>query len=262
MIDIRASSLREFFDCACRWEAKHIKKLRLPRTAAAQLGTAIHAGTAAYDGSKVAGNIITVDDAIGPLVDAIHHPGEEVVWDEIKPTEAEKIGIALHTKYCTEVSPLQDYVGVEVTCDRLEITDLGIALTGTTDRVRREGTALGVCDIKTGKTAVGTNGKPRLQGHALQIAVYELLAGAVIGEALTAPAQIIGMHTGKTAQAQRVGVGEIVSARSVLLGDEDHPGMLEHAAKMLKEGFFPGNPGSMMCSEKYCPIYNSCRYKA
>lgn len=45
-IVIRASSLPELFDCAARWEAKHIKSLRLPSSGNAVLGKAVHAATA------------------------------------------------------------------------------------------------------------------------------------------------------------------------------------------------------------------------
>ena len=74
---------------------------------------------------------------------------------------------------------------MEATCERLEITDLGLALTGTTDRITTNALGeLGIADIKTGKTAVAADGTVRTAGHAAQIGVYELLAGAAIGVAL------------------------------------------------------------------------------
>jgi hypothetical protein len=264
MLTIRASSLSDLFACPARWEAKHVKGLRLPRTGIAQLGTAIHAGTAAFDAHRVAGDDITADDAAGALVDAIHKPESDVTWDEdMGKTDAEKIGLALHHRYCDEISPGQDYIGVELNCERLEITDLGLALTGTTDRVRRaEHGGLGVADIKTGKTAVGADGTVKLAGHGLQLGVYELLAQAVTGLPITEPAQIIGMQTGKTAKAQRIGFGFVGNARDVLLGDEDQPGMLHHAAHILKSGMFYGNPRDMLCNPKYCPAHPTCRWRS
>ncbi|MBF0482247.1 MAG: PD-(D/E)XK nuclease family protein [Desulfovibrionaceae bacterium] len=263
MITVRASSLSELFDCAARWEAKHVKNMRLPRSGAAQLGTAIHAGTAAYDASKLSGEGITADDAAGAVVDAIYRPEEDVEWDaDLGPNKAEGIAVALHGKYCREISPVQDYVGVEVNCDRLTIPDLGLVLTGTTDRVRRSADGLGVADLKTGKTAVGADGKVKIAGHGLQLGVYELLASAAIGQPITAPAQIIGLQTGVTDKAQRVGIGTIDAARDALVGDHDNPGMLEHAAKLLHSGIFFGNPRSQLCSVRYCPAYPTCRYRA
>lgn len=99
-ITLRASSLPELLDCPARWEAKHVRGLRLPRSGAAQLGTAVHAGTALYDQSRIDGSGLTADEAAGAVADAIHHPEEDVEWGEDSPSEAERIGIALHTLYC------------------------------------------------------------------------------------------------------------------------------------------------------------------
>ena len=135
IVAIRASSLPELFDCPARWEAKHLCGRRLPRSAAAQLGTAVHAGAAVFDVQRILGSPITPDDAAGEVVDAIHHPKEDVDWGEDSPREAERIALALHGLYCRNIAPARNYVAVEATCERLEITDLGLALTGTTDRI-------------------------------------------------------------------------------------------------------------------------------
>ena len=68
MTVIRASSLPELFDCPARWEAKHLCGRRLPRSAAAQLGTAVHAGAAVFDVQRILGSPITPDDAAGEVV--------------------------------------------------------------------------------------------------------------------------------------------------------------------------------------------------
>ena len=65
-----------------------------------------------------------------------------------------------------------------------------------------------------------------------------------------------------TDKAQRVAVGEIMSARDALVGEKDSPGMLEYAAKLLNGGIFYGNPRSTLCSPKYCPAYQLCRHRA
>ena len=162
MTAIRASSLPELFDCPARWEAKHIRGRRLPRSAAAQLGTAVHAGAAVFDVQRILGSPITPDDAAGEVVDAIHHPKEDVDWGEDSPREAERIALALHGLYCRDIAPSKNYVAVEATCERLEITDLGLALTGTTDRITTNALGdLGIADIKTGKTAVAADGTVR-----------------------------------------------------------------------------------------------------
>ena len=263
MVNIRASSLAELFDCPARWAAKHIDGLRSPRSAAAQLGTAVHAGTAVFDSSRLpGGDPVSADDAAGALVDAIHNPDEDVDWDETAPNEAERIALALHSKYCAEIAPHQVYRGVEVRCEKLELPDLGIALTGTTDRVRETPDGLGIADLKTGGRAVGADGQVATQGHAVQLGVYELLAEHAMGLVISAPAQIVGMNTGKTPAAQRVGTGEVVDAKAVLIGTDEHPGLLEHASKIIHSGLFFGNSKSVLCSEKYCPAHSICKFKS
>lgn len=252
----------ELFDCAARWEAKHILHKRMPKSGNAQLGTAVHASTALFDQAHLDGNDLTVEECEGALVDAIYKPAEDTTWDEdLAAKEAEKIGRALHKRYCAEVAPRQDYAAVEVKCESLEITDLGIALTGTTDRVRKVDGGFGIADIKTGKTAVAADGTVKTSGHAAQQGVYELMAEKASGLEITAPAQIVGLQAGKTERGQRIGFGYIHGARELLIGTEDAPGILEYASRLLHSGTFPGNPNSYLCHERYCPIHSTCRFR-
>ncbi|MFC4158238.1 RecB family exonuclease [Chitinimonas lacunae] len=262
VVTVRASSLTELLDCPARWESKHIKGMRLPASGASRLGTAVHASTALFDQAALDGSPLTADDAAGALVDALHKPDEDIDWADTKPTDAERIGLALHARYCAEIAPHQDYVGVEVACEELVITDLGLRLTGTTDRVRRlpDG-QLGIADLKTGGQAVSADGTVSTKGHGPQVGVYELIAEYVTGQPLTAPAQIIGLQTGKTPIAQRVGVGEISDGRTALLGTDDAPGLLEYASRIVHAGLFYGNPRSILCSSKYCPNFPACKFK-
>lgn len=262
IIPIRASSLAELFDCPARWEAKNLLGMRMPSSGAARLGTAIHAGTAAFDQAKLDGIACTPDEAAGEFIKALYDTEEEVDWDDAQPRDAERIGLALHTRYCAQIAPAQDYVAVELKCDRLEIAGLGIALTGTTDRVRRTATGeLGIADLKSGARAVGSDGTVVTAGHGPQMGVYEILAERSSGSLITAPAQIIGLQTGKTAASQRVGTAEISGARDALVGTEDSPGLLEHASRLVHSGSFYGNPKSVLCSAKYCPRHPTCKFK-
>jgi len=260
-ITIRASSLSELFDCPARWEAKYVRNMRLPRSAAAQLGTAVHAGTSLYDQSRLDGNPLTPDEAAGAVVDAVYRPEEDVDWGDESPKEAEAIGIALHKRYCKEIAPKQDYVAVEALCESLEITDLGISLTGTTDRIFRTVDGFGIADIKTGKTAVAADGTVKTAGHAAQLGVYELLAGAALGCTIDAPAQIIGLQVAKTARGQRAGMASVHNARELLIGDELSPGLLQMAADLLHAGRFFGNCRSQLCTPKFCPAHTTCRWR-
>lgn len=261
MITIRASSLPELFDCPARWEAKHVKGMRMPSSSSAVLGKAVHAGTALFDGKRLEGTPISVDDAAGVVVDFIHRPDEDVEWGEDRPQETENIGIALTGMYCREIAPTLDYVAVEAACERLEITVIGIALTGTTDRVTKSAAGYGIADIKTGKNAVSADGCVKTQGHAAQMAVYELLAEYSTGIPMDAPSQIIGLQVAKTDKGRRAGIGAITGGRDLLLGDGETPGLLEHASLILKRGLFHGNPRSMMCDKKYCPAHERCKWR-
>jgi len=261
IITIRASSLGELFDCPARWESKHLHGKRTPWNGKALLGTAVHASTAVFDKSALNGVGITIDEAAAAAVDVIFEADEEVIWDDSNPKEAEKIALSLHAKYCKIIAPKQSYLAVEVECERLEITDLGIALTGTTDRVRETSDGIGIVDLKTGKAAVSADGKVKTTGHAAQIGVYELLAEKASGLVISAPAQIVGMNTAKTDKGQRVGTGEIFGSRDVLLGDGETPGLLEYASKIIHSGDFYGNPESMLCHKNYCPNFNCCNFR-
>jgi PD-(D/E)XK nuclease superfamily len=263
IVTIRASALSDFLDCPARAEAKHLRGLRTPNSGAAQLGTAIHASTALFDKSALDGQGLTVDETAAAAVDAIYKPEYDVVWDDdYQPKDAEKTAVALHSRYCAEIAPTQNYAAVEAKCERLEITDIGLALTGTTDRISKIGDGFGVRDLKTGKTAVRADGHVKTDGHRYQIGVYELLAERASGLPITEPAQIIGMQTGKTERAQRIAVSDGISgARDVLIGEEDSPGVLEMVAKMVHAGTFFGNPRSMLCGEKFCPIHAQCKFR-
>jgi hypothetical protein len=264
VITIRASALSDFLDCPARAEAKHLLGMRTPSSGAATIGTALHRSTAMFDKSNLDGLSLTIDETAGAAVDAIYKPVEEIKWDDDEdgPKEAEAVAVALHKLYCTRIAPTQDYAAVEVQCERLEIVDIGIALTGTTDRVRKVGEGYGISDLKSGKTAVKADGSVSTKGHAYQLGVYELLAERASGLPITAPAEIIGAQVAKTERGQRVAKSHPVEgARDVLVGEADSPGVLETVARMIHSGAFPGNPRSMLCGEKYCPIYNRCKFR-
>jgi hypothetical protein len=92
--------------------------------------------------------------------------------------------------------------------------------------------------------------------------VYELLAERASGLPITAPAQIVGLQVAKTDKGQRVATSHpVVGARELLVGEPDSPGVLEAVAKMIHSGTFVGNPRSMLCGPKFCPIYQRCRFR-
>jgi hypothetical protein len=261
MIEIRASAIADFLDCGARAEARHLLGKRTPSSGKALLGTAIHASTAVFDRSTMEGAGITIDEAAAAAVDTIRHPNEDVDLDDDNVDQMESVAIALHGRYCREIAPKQEYAAVEVKCDRLEISDLGIALTGTTDRVYKGEEGYGIADLKSGGSAVRKDGHVETKGHAFQLGVYELLAQSASGVPISEPAQIVGMQTGKTEAGQRVGIGTVYGARDALLGDGETAGVLETVARMIQSGIFFGNPRSMMCGPKFCPIFNQCNFR-
>jgi len=261
---VRASSWSTMFDCSLRWYYQNVMKLRLPSGGAARLGTALHKSTAVYDTASVAGAVPSIEHACDALVDVIHDPGADVQWDDdLRPLDAEAIGLALTRRYVAEIVPTHEYRAVEIQCTALDITtDSGvIRLTGTTDRVRlTDDGQEGIADIKSGSKAVDTNGRAVTKGRHLQTGIYKLMAENALQRPLDAPDEIIGLQTGKTERGQRVGVAEIADSRTPLVGFDEVPGLIELAARMLKAGSFPPNPQSYLCSPKYCPGFHKCRF--
>lgn len=259
---MRASSVSELFDCPARWESKHIHGLKLPIGGAGRLGTAIHKAAEVHDLAVMAGLSTDLSACDEALNGAIWQPDEDVDWTDLDQNTAESTGQALVRKYIAEIAPTQKYIGVEVRAEPLTLSDVGITLTGTIDRIyEAEDGGLGIGDLKTGKTAVSADGTVKTAGHKVQMGIYTLLASRALDEAMTAPARIYGLTTGKTSKGQHVGIGEIESPMDTLLGDEDRPGLLHHAGNMLKTGLFFGNAKSQLCSPKYCPAYATCKFR-
>lgn len=263
---IRASSWPSLFDCSYRWYWQNVAGLRMPSSGNAALGTAVHAGTALFDAARVNGDPVPVDAAVDASRAKLADPGQDVEWDEnLTPAEADNFAIKLTARYCQEVAPTRDYAAVELECNALDIaTNHGVVrVTGTTDRVRaladgREG----ISDLKTGSRATekAADGSRRAvtKGHHLQLGIYTLMAEQATGRRMEAPAEIIGLQTTKEAP---VATGEIKDVKTPLLGTDDAPGLIEIAARMLRDGIFPPNPKSMLCSAKYCPAYRTrCHY--
>lgn len=259
---VRASSWGEFFDCSLRWYYKHVEGVTAPSSMAAHLGTALHESTAAFDAGRINGSPLSIADSTDVFVDALHRPAYEVAPDESMPIKtAESIGIRLHSRYCAEVSPQFTWKAVEIQIDGIDVVTeyATIRLTGKADRLRVRATSggVGISDVKSGKRAVGTNGIAVTKGHRPQLGTYELLTEQVLGEPITEDAQIIGMQTTDKA---RVGVGSIKGARALMVGDGETEGLISIAARMMKAGLFPPNPKSFLCSRKYCPAWNLCKY--
>jgi hypothetical protein len=225
------------------------------------IGSAVHASTAEFDKSRLAENKarwLTADDTAEILLQYIKDPGQEVDWTGSNIQKAATIALGVHTRYCHEVAPTHTYQHVEETLDDLEIDweELGIRiiLSGTLDRSYIRDGGIGIADLKTGAVACSqSTGK-----HKAQLGAYELLAEQKLGILITQPGELIQLQTSSN---YKVAVQEVHNARIALLGDDHNLGMLSHIARALKSGDYFGNPSSWLCSEKYCPAWNSCIYR-
>lgn len=261
---VRASSWGQLFNCAHAWEGVHIMKMGKPSGMRAQLGTAIHAGTAAYDLARIQGYELSADDAASVLVEELEHPSREVdlKQDDLSLREALRIGLILHSRYCAEIAPLFHYESVELETKPFQIdcgSGIVIELTGTLDRSRLnfENGKRGIKDLKSGGKAV-VDGVANTKGHRAQIGTYELLYEYSTGLAIDDDGEIIGL---KTSGKPEVAVGGMVrNGKALMLGTEDHPGLLQYAAEMFRSGMFPPNPQSYTCSKKYCARWATCQY--
>lgn len=268
-IKVRASSMGQLFDCAHRWEWSTLLRRGGPGGMRALLGSGIHHASALFDASRLPGRTpIDPDDAADAFYSFMDHPPFDVDYtsDDLRMPDAKKIGLKVLAKYIQEIAPQFHYIDVESTLTPLEIDCGGgveIVLTGQMDRARIDAgpnyTKRNVIDLKTGKAAV-SGGVVSVKKHLAQLGVYELLDEQT-SKVESSGARIIGMSTSAHAE---VAISPIVDAKRVLLGvpeTEDAPrqkGMLDYAITMFREGDFPPNPQSSMCSKKYCSRWNNC----
>jgi hypothetical protein len=246
MIQIRASSISELLDCSRRWESKHVLRIQYPRSAAAHIGTSIHAGTAIYDASWQSEDAI--EAANEAAIRELENPTEEVDWGDMPDKERVQRVLTGMSAYIDNVK--REYTEIELALEPIMVDVAGteIMLTGTTDRVRLSEGKIGITDIKTSaRTQTGARAAP-------QLGIYQFMTETYLGMEMDLPAEIIGINTSKGT----VTITEIPRAKEIVLGTPDQPGLLEGAASILRSGMFPPNPSSMMCSVKYCPIYATC----
>ena len=266
---IRASSLAEYFDCGARWQAKYLLGMTMPSGAPALIGTAVHAGTAAFDTRRMLGDEASTEEAVEFAADAIKNPQSEVRWDDFRPSEAIEIASKLTLDYCRNISPGFTYRKVEMKLSAFDIkasNGVVIHFTGKMDREYVEERPdqedrYGVLDFKTGKQVVGADGEVKVSLSAAQIGQYELLslmATDSVKRPHLAPAMIVAMPT---AGKQKPKAVRVDSPHRLLIGDNEHKGLIDIAADIYKHDLFVGNPRSMLCSKKYCPAFAKCRWR-
>ena len=95
ILTVRASSWGKLFDCAYAWEGEHLLGYKRPAGLRAQLGTAVHASTAAFDAGRLPGaSPVSAMDAADLVVATLRNPEREVDFsrDDLTVGEAEAIG--------------------------------------------------------------------------------------------------------------------------------------------------------------------------
>lgn len=262
---VRASSWGSLFDCAYAWEGVHLLGMRKPSGLRAQLGTAVHASTAAFDSGRLpGGSRPSADDTAEILVRTLRNPDRDVDYsrDDLSIRDAERIGLTLHTMYCHDVAPAFNYLSVEAKLAPLDIncgSGIVVRLTGTMDRSRVASTEGGavVPDIKTGSRVI-SEGAVVTKGRAPQLGTYQLMLENDPEHAMpTVGAQVIAL---RTSAKPMTGVSPVFDARRVMVGTDKAPGLIEHAASMFRTGLFPPNTQSLLCSERYCARWQACPY--
>ncbi len=263
VVRLRASGLSELFDDSLRWVAKHLDGLRTPSYGRSHLGSAVHLGTAIYDQARVHGNKPDVEQAVGAYLEYLR-ADENIHWVDLPKAQAERIGLHLVMEYCQNISPQFNWVAVEAECQSFHINmpnGMVFEITGTVDRVREQDGKHGIADLKTGYRAINADGTVDVAQHGPQLATYELLemqAEESTGYRIELPAVVIGMSTSSSGEIRWE---EVDSPRSMLFGDGDNMGYLIAASEIIASQIFIGNPRSMLCTDRYCPIFNNCFYR-
>lgn len=261
---VRASSWGRLFDCAHAWEGVHLLGMSKPSSLRAQLGTAVHASTAAFDAGRLpGGSSISAGDAADVFVSTLHHPERDVDYtaDGLTLRDAEAIGLTLHSRYCADLSPRYRFVSVEQKLEPLDIDCGGgitVRLTGSMDRARVADTLGGpiVCDLKSGARVI-ENDAVKVRPHLAQVGTYQLLKEHT-DKVSTCGSQILGLLT---SSRPRVMASPLIThAKEVMVGTSDSPGLIEHAATMFRTGLFPPNNQSILCSERYCARWTNCKF--
>jgi len=263
VIPIRASSFGNYLDCGYRWEAEILLGMRKRAGIRMWLGQVIHHATALYDQSRIDGLPISVDDAAGEMVNMLWHPDETLEADpKFSMREAERVALALLSRYCKEIAPTQNYLSVEMPLKPLRI-DLGggwvLEFTGTMDRARVSVTLNGdvVTDLKSGGRLISSEtGLVNVKTHIAQTGIYQLLKENTDGRH-TIGSQIAALQTSSKPQ---IGMSHIFNAKAAMLGDENRPGLIEIAGNALKAGVFLPNNRSQFCSKKFCVRWDSCAF--
>lgn len=269
---IRASSLPAFSDCPRRWAARTISKeieaagfdlaRSMPTSVGASVGTATHGGAAFIMTEKMkSGNLGNQTEAEQKALEDFDTAAKTgVLWDEATPNmnDAQKQVVRMVKVFRNTIAEQINPIAVE---RRLEArVGEGFMLSGQSDMQTLEPGR--IRDLKTGRF-------PR--SHYAQLGAYSLLARTAHPEHPTSEVcvdfiQRVALskpqpQTETDFYDQATAEQAAVSTLSRIMADvtefrrriQDGGAPPEHA--------FLANPGSMLCSPKWCPAFGSawCR---
>lgn len=275
-IFIRASSLPNYCDCPRRASTGLFRNEILAagyelRTMDSSIGAAIGSGVHAGGGLILTKKATTgvpapLDAATDAAIDALRGriKDDGALYDRETPSanEAEGQVVKMTKTYFHHIAPKVNPVLVE---RRLEaavpFSKLGFVLSGQQDVLAREPGR--IRDLKTGK--MRGNYKPQLGAYALLAKSHpEVLDGVPVDGAVEdfvqrvsykkdQPNPVSFTHDLAGAEKAAVSVLRMIEDHLILFRDGDHERFLQPGDAWA----FPANPGSKLCSEKYCKAWGT-----
>lgn len=255
-IRIRPSAITSFYGCAFQWAKRFLEgEPQGPSGARASIGTGIHSGAEAF-WKEVTPTGDREKYSLSAITDAAVESFREDIKDGVLYDDGENENTAIK-EIASGVEAFADDIGQFVLIPdfveeyfEVEIDHpLVVAVGGTIDYLARTTLA----DIKTSKRKVSA------QSHVVQQSTYRYLAEAN-GHIITNNA-IQGVVLKKSGADGMVMPLEtnVEQAKFLINGILDRIDLALIDAAPLHV-LFPGNPGYMFCSPKYCERYDTCPF--
>ncbi len=233
------SRIRCFMDCPVRWWFKYVEKLPDPQTGNMALGKAIHSVLAQNFTQKTeTQEDLPVAGALALFRQAWAQEREQTEFrDDEDPAELVALGLALASRYLTEVAPAIDPAAVEI---RVEGEIEGVRVQGWIDLLDLDGR---IIDIKTASrrpSAVDSD-------HRFQIATYVALTPGASGQARL-DTLIKTRQPSLLTQTFAIDEQDLLSTRR----------LYPLAQQAMQSRAFMPNRLSMTCSRRNCSYWRRC----
>ena len=259
---IRPSGVNSFFDCSYRWYRDNIYKPIRRVGVAAHFGTSLHKVGETYYNEVIKSqtwqnyNSSYEDIAVETLREKCkeEEPSDLESLAQLNPLEAQlRCKSKLYVEKAKELNKEIIPIAVEKQY-RVELKNKNIELKGTLDVVGKDY----IIDIKT------MNKLNNPIKYIMQQGIYAFLRehnkepvkDLIIHRVLTSKNYI---DSESILNNTLFGIDNIIEKSKFYL--KVIINTTEEFLKSGNEDIFRGNPTSMLCSSKYCPYYNECRYK-